>query len=214
MEGYNEMVQDYQLRQHEARVQRNQGQIEAFTQHSVAGAELRHNPIEAIRARLLGDFRVATAGLTPGSEKHDEAVQKYQDDSKVATQRWNEDQAFNSFGLQNRGRALAELLKATPNVIGAESISAGGAAIQQAMAVFSDRGGTKEGREQIAQIGANAVAEQQLIKRDYLDSFRARQFDPINSVANPRDQEDIGASIKSVNDEVKEIKDAIIKLLP
>jgi hypothetical protein len=99
--------------------------------------------------------------------------------------------------LQGRSRALDQLLDRNP--IGASSTDAAAEAIAEATSLRPDR------PDQSRQVLQNALKQQQLIQQNYGRSLRAVQFDSRENFVSPRDQEDIGKTLKSIDDNIQRL---------
>jgi hypothetical protein len=110
-----------------------------------------------------------------------------------------------NIGIAGQARAYGQLLGNNPNPIGAKSTTAAADALLKAYQL--DRAGFQE---QGSGVLDNALSEQYLIRQDYLKSFRAVQFDSRDNVFNPRDTEDTGKTLQSIDENIKRIADNLL----
>jgi hypothetical protein len=110
-----------------------------------------------------------------------------------------------NIGIAGQARAYGQLLGNNPNPIGAKSTMAAADALLKAYQL--DRAGFQE---QGSGVLDNALSEQYLIRQDYLKSFRAVQFDSRDNAFNPRDTEDTGKTLQSIDENIKRIADNLL----
>jgi hypothetical protein len=182
----------------------------ASAAHAATIARLADNPLQAQLTEIKGNFEAATKGMIPGSEDYEREKQKYLDNTSEATHQYDNQTKLISIGLQTRGDQLTTLLgtgSPSSRQIAAESIGLRGAALSQAEQL------RQSGRkEQAADALRNGVGEQRLLKAEYVDSFRAVQFDAATNLVSPRDKGDIGEDMKSIKENTEKIESALHEL--
>lgn len=113
----------------------------------------------------------------------------------------NQTEAIN-IGLAGEHRAYTQQLDRNP--IGAEATNF------ETSAMIRAQGLARSGRpDQAQQSLGNALLGMQAMKQDYLNSFRAVQFDLRDQAVSPRDNDDSAKSLSAIAQAVKEIKDAM-----